>query len=71
MLAIGRQGNGRIGGPAISERPVQSGRRMIFGAQFSPALDDWQLKTADILRFTIPATTESSECPKRKVRTAR
>lgn len=39
---------GSVGGPAVSERPVRSGRRMIFSMRFSQALDDWRSRTAAI-----------------------
>ena len=38
----------RLGGRAVSDRPVRSGRRMIFSMLYSQALDDWRSRTAAI-----------------------
>ena len=37
-----------LGGRAIWDRRVRSGRRMIFSMLFSQALDDWRSRTAAI-----------------------
>jgi hypothetical protein len=71
MLATVRQGRLQIGGRAISERRAQLAHRMTFSMRFSPALEDWQSKTAAMSKFTTLATIASSVWPKRKARTKR
>ena len=56
---------GALGTPSLA----QSAHKMIFSTQFSRALEDWRSKPADISKYTIPATTKSSEWPKRKAQT--
>ena len=64
--AIVQRGRAQIGGRLISEHPVQLAHKMTFSMQFSPALGDWQSKTANVSRFTILANIESSAWLKRK-----
>ena len=48
-LAIEPRGRRQtLGGRAIWDRRVRSGRRMIFSMLFSQALDDWRSRTAAI-----------------------
>jgi hypothetical protein len=46
--------------------PSAVGAQNAFSMQFSPALADWQSKTANVSRFTILVNIESSAWPKRK-----
>ena len=52
--------------PTDLERLAQSAHRMISSMQFSPELEDWQSKPANISRFTIRQIIVSSAWPKRK-----
>jgi hypothetical protein len=50
---------------------AQLAHRMTFSMRFSPALDDWQSKTANVLIFSTAAAIESLVWPKPKAQTKR